>query len=47
MALTKKKTEALDNAGRVLLAAEAATSPSVADRLIQIADRWLTYAEKV
>jgi hypothetical protein len=46
MGLTKRQTEALDNARRVLEAAEAAASPSKADQLIQIADRYLTLARE-
>jgi hypothetical protein len=46
VALTKRETEALDNAKRVLEAAEKADGTAKADRLIQIADRWLSLADK-
>ena len=46
MALTKRQMEALDNAKRVLEAAERAAGHGTADKLIQIADRWLEVADR-
>ena len=46
MALTKRESEALDNAKRVLELAEKSAGSGVADRLIQIADRWLQLADR-
>ena len=47
MALTRREGEALDEAKRVLrLAEENKSYPGIADRLIQIADRWLSLADR-
>lgn len=44
--MTKREAEALDHAKRVLGAAEQAAGHGQADRLIQIADRWLAIADR-
>lgn len=43
--MTRREEAALDQAKRVLLEAEHAAGHGQADRLIQIADRWLAIAE--
>ena len=44
--MTKREAEALDNAKRVLLEAEKADGSYKVDKLIRIADRWLTLASQ-
>jgi len=46
VAVTKRKAEALDEAKRVLEAAEKAAGTGEADKLIRIADRWLEIAKE-
>lgn len=47
MALTKREAEALDEAKRVLKAAEENKQyGGICERLIEIADRWLTVARQ-
>ena len=47
MAVTKREGEALDNAKRVLLEAEENKQyGGICERLIEIADRWLTLARQ-
>jgi len=44
--MIKRKAEALDEAKRVLLLAEAAQGTGQANKLIDLADRWLILADK-
>ena len=45
--MTKRQAEALDEAKRVLrLAEESRQYTNIADKLIQIADRWIVVAEQ-
>lgn len=44
--MTKRESEALDNAKRVLKLAEESAQYSISERLIEIADRYLAIADR-
>lgn len=44
--MTRRETEALDNAKRVLVKAESAAGTGAAEKLIQVVDRWLAIADR-